>query len=75
MQLVFWIYFGVMILILIILLALPFEKDEEREESNPHFAKLCTFGVFIFVGFAITVVFYFLVVVLHQDLAIRLLKT
>lgn len=74
MKFIFWGYVGVFIIILIICFTLPYDT-QEKVESNPHFAKLCSFGVFIFVGFAVSIVFYIIVVLLHQDFAMKLPKT
>ena len=72
MKYIFWSYFVALIVILAIITNVPYDTGEIREESNPHFWKICLFGLFIFIGFAGSIVFYIKVVLLQQDIAKRL---
>ena len=74
MKLIFWIYTLCLILLLIILPNIPYIKKGKTEETNPHFWKLCFFGLFIFIGFGVSVGFYIKAVLLHQDFALVLPK-
>lgn len=73
MKFIFWIYLICLLIVLIILSKVPYDRGEIREESNPHFWKLCFFGLFIFIGLAVSVVFYVMVVLRYQDLAGRVI--
>ena len=74
MKFIFWIYLLLLIIVLAVILNLPYDNGQPTVETNPHFPVLVSFGVFIFLGFAVNVAFFVIVVLLHQDLALVLPK-
>jgi Na+/proline symporter len=67
-------YFGALIVVVVVMASIPYQTDEIVTETNSHFKVLLPFGILIFLGLILAVVFYLLVVLLHQDLA-RVLPT
>jgi hypothetical protein len=70
LKLFFWIYLLVVIVLLIIMANIPYISEEPVEETNQHIKIHASFGFFIFLGLVLSIVFYLLVVLLHQDLAL-----
>jgi hypothetical protein len=68
-KIIFGAYLAVMVVLVIAMASVPYETDEVVTETNAHFRVLVPFGLFIFLGLVLAVVFYLLVVLMHQDLA------
>jgi hypothetical protein len=75
MRIAFWAYLVVVILLLIIMSNVPYERTEPTPETNQHLKIHASFGAFIFLGLVLAIVFYLLVVLLHQDLATVLVNS
>lgn len=67
MKYIFWIYLILYIIAIVILFTMPFKSDPKPEQTNPHFGKIFPFGLFIFIGFFVSVIVYFYVVLVHED--------
>lgn len=68
---IFWIYLLCMIILVIVMASVPIKQEVQEEiETNGHVKKQIAFGIFIFLGFILSLVFYLLVVLLHQDFAL-----
>lgn len=74
MKYVFWIYLALLIITIIVLFTLPLEKErldtEERGSYNKQFPQLLSFGLAILIGLIVSIVLYFYVVLLHEDIAL-----
>jgi hypothetical protein len=69
MKIICWIYFLLFVIVFAVLATTPVKTDAPVETTNPHAKYLITFGVFVFLGFLLSLVFYTVVVLLHQDFA------
>jgi 1,4-dihydroxy-2-naphthoate octaprenyltransferase len=68
----FWVYLPILILLLIIMANIPYEPKEPVTERNSHLKIIASFGAFIFLGLVVSVIFYLIVVLLRQDLALAI---
>lgn len=72
MKYVFWIYFVLLVITIIVLFTIPLEKDREDERYNDQFPKILAFGITILIGVVTSIVLFFYVVLLHQNVALVL---
>lgn len=70
MKYVFWAYFVCFIITLIVLFTMPFESDREDERYNKQFPQILAFGLAILIGLVVSIVLYFYVVLLHENVAL-----
>ena len=75
MKLVFWVYLLCLIIVIIVMALVPTATNTPVVMVNQHVKKMISFGVFIFLGFILALVFYLIVVLLHQDFALVIQST
>ena len=72
MKYVFWIYFVLLVITIIVLFTTPLESDREDERYNHQFPQILVFGITILIGVVTSIVLFFYVVLLHQNVALVL---
>lgn len=74
-KLIFWVYLLCLIIVIIVMALVPVDSGQQVVQVNEHVKKMISFGVFIFLGFILSLVFYLIVVLLHQDFALVIPST